>query len=402
MQPATLATRLWIIFGTITVFLIGFIQFSKGLGLEYGLISGAALLGWSRRATQSGRRQATLVPYYIGSIVCLLVLSTVRYAARFPEFIQLTYPYLSYSSGDRSYASWFLLQVCLPVSGLLIGGYFLTKQHRIGRFFAWWGFLFAVVESLIQFIVELTYPSSYPHVYFLGVLTAMVLFYLGVAGLLRLSKPNEEKGPNNARVNPLTARQINLWSILFSSFVAVYAVTLFVQAGPLPVGVIMGSMMGGLIGWRKTTARYPVNTYRLVPLYLLLQALFYIHVGEEVLTQFNRQIATLSGHAWSDEEFDYLITLVGPIIWIGAAYSLWRGQAFGHFILWFMIVGMILGEPTHIVVFPVVRMLQQGGDYAYFSGMYTALFPMIPAILALITIVYETRKQQHDADRENA
>ncbi|RZK41227.1 MAG: hypothetical protein EOO61_06095 [Hymenobacter sp.] len=392
MQPITLATRLWIIFGTITVALIGCIQFSEGLGIEYGLISGVALLCWSRWLTKPGGYQVGLVPYYIGSIVCLLILSTIRYATHAHEFIQL-YPYLGHSSGNSGYANWFLLQVCLPVSGLLMGGYFLCRQQPIGLFLAWWGFLFGVVESLLQFIAELTQPISYPPLYFLGALTAMGLFYLSVSGLLRLSKPKEGNVPRIEQANLLTTRQINLWSTLFISLMAVYAVTLYVQAGPLPVGVIMGSMMGGLIGWRKTTARYWVDPYELVPLYLLLQALFYIHVGEEVLTHFNHQIAALSGHAWPDEEFNYLITLVGPAVWVLAACSLWRGQAFGHFILWFMIVGMILGEPTHIVVFPVVRLLREGGDYTYFSGMYTALFPMIPAILAFFKIVRETKKQ---------
>ena len=56
-----------------------------------------------------------------------------------------------------------------------------------------------------------------------------------------------------------------------------------------------------------------------------------------------------------------------------------------------MIVGMILGEPAHLLVFPVVTMFQTGGSYSYFSGMYTALFAMIPAILMLAEIVRETR-----------
>lgn len=153
-------------------------------------------------------------------------------------------------------------------------------------------------------------------------------------------------------------------------------------------------MMGGLICWRKTTANLPADPYTLVPLYLLLQALFYIHVGEEVLTHFNQGIASITGQTWSDQDFDYLITFIGPFFWVLGAYSLWKRQAFGNFILWFMIVGMILGEPTHLLVFPIVRMVQEGVGYEYFSGMYTALFPMIPAILSLIVIVKDHRKQK--------
>jgi hypothetical protein len=52
---------------------------------------------------------------------------------------------------------------------------------------------------------------------------------------------------------------------------------------------------------------------------------------------------------------------------------------------------MILGEPTHVLLFPVMRMAQDDVGYGYFSGMYTALFPMIPAILALRSFRARTR-----------
>ena len=93
----------------------------------------------------------------------------------------------------------------------------------------------------------------------------------------------------------LWSRQRNLWTALFVALVVVYGSSVFQQAGLLPLGVIAGSMMGGLIGWRTTTARHPADPAYHVPLYLLLLALFYLHVGEEALTGFNRSIASISG-----------------------------------------------------------------------------------------------------------
>jgi hypothetical protein len=87
-----------------------------------------------------------------------------------------------------------------------------------------------------------------------------------------------------------------------------------------------------------------------------------------------------------------LITLIGPIIWVFGAWSLWKRQRFGNFIVWYMSVGMILGEPVHLLVFPVVAMNKFGIGYQYFSGMYTALFPRIPAILAITTILRDYRR----------
>jgi hypothetical protein len=181
--------------------------------------------------------------------------------------------------------------------------------------------------------------------------------------------------------------------MLFVAATAIYGVILFNQAGPLPVLIIVGSMLGGLIGWWITTSRVPADPSWSVPLLLLLLTFFYIHVGEEALTDFNGMISEISGVPWADFEFLLLIGLAGPIIWFFAAWSLWNKQPIGNFIFWFLIVGMILGEPTHLLVFPILRMQMLGIGYEYASGMYTALFPMIPAILALVKIIGDHRRR---------
>src|SRR6266508_4364354 len=160
---------------------------------------------------------------------------------------------------------------------------------------------------------------------------------MGVIGCQRLLRKHTTLNASKMQPTVLTNRQVNLWMTLFACFVAIYAVSLYSQAGFIPVGVVVGSMMGGLLGWRKTTARYPANPYKLVPLYLLLLCFFYIHVGEEAITHFNQGIASLSGKPWSDTEFTFLIALIGPVVWGFSAWSLWLRQPLGNFILWFMV-----------------------------------------------------------------
>ncbi|MGI4871151.1 MAG: hypothetical protein ACRYFX_08240 [Janthinobacterium lividum] len=363
-----------------------FCAVGRGLFLEHllvGVVALASWLWWS--ATVSGRRPASIVPYIL-SIVALLVLDAVRYRAGYPAYVAAHYAELFTPRFVLSGTNWFLVAVCAPVCLLLGGGYFLSRCTTLGYFFAWWGFSYCLAEALGQFRLELGNGAAYPHYYFLGLGAAMVLFYTAATGLLSLLKP---AGPAVAASPPteLSSRQINLWSALFVGLVVIYGSALYREAGLLPVGVIAGSMMGGMLGWRKTTARVAADPYQVVPLYLLLQALFYFHVGEEALTGFNRGIAAISGVAWSDQDFTFFIAFLGPIIWVFGAYSLWKRQPFGNFVLWFMMVGMLLGEPTHLLVFPVVRMVKEHVGYEYFSGMYTALFPMIPAILALATIL---------------
>lgn len=385
---------------SITLSVLLLIHVGWGLFLEYIVVTIIALVGWLMYSYRSVPRVDSLLPVYIICIVLLIALNTFRYAAKYASFITV-----HYSSGFAddlvmSHTNWFVWMVGLPIVILLFGGYFLSKGCSVGAFFAWWGYGYVVVESMIQLIVELGNYSSYTHYYFGGVFVAMILFYLGITGILKLIRPQHQE-ISQEPIQPLSQRKKNLWTILIVTCIAIYGMTFYAQTGSLlPVGVIIGSMMGGLVCWRKTTSYLPADPYKLVPLYLLLQALFYIHVGEEVWTHFNQGIASITGQTWTDRDFDYLITLIGPFFWVLGAYSLWKRQAFGNFILWFMIVGMILGEPTHLLVFPIVRMVQEGVGYEYFSGMYTALFPMIPAILSLIVIVQDRQKQKEMMHRD--
>ncbi|MFD7614221.1 HupE/UreJ family protein [Streptomyces sp. NPDC059828] len=75
---------------------------------------------------------------------------------------------------------------------------------------------------------------------------------LAVAVLVqRLLKPKAAESAEAPRL--LTDKQRNLWSVLLVALVAVYGVPFFRQAGSmLPVKVVVGSMVGGMIGWRRT------------------------------------------------------------------------------------------------------------------------------------------------------
>jgi hypothetical protein len=99
---------------------------------------------------------------------------------------------------------------------------------------------------------------------------------------------------------------------------------------------------------------------------------------------------------WSEASFFEIIGLVGPAIWVAAALGMWLRQPWGNFLVWFMIVGMILGEPTHHIIFPVMAATKLGVGYTYFGGMVTALFPMIPAIILAASIFADSRRSLRD------
>ncbi|MFD5424688.1 hypothetical protein [Streptomyces sp. NPDC127084] len=350
------------------------------VALAAGLLGVAAIvLGARVRADKA----ASATGPYILVIVLMLAADTARFNMNYGERLGRA---ADWAEGPLDGNTWFIAFVVVPVTVMLFGGYLLGRRLPGASTAVWWTALFATADGLVFLTLAPSADWSRPAVSAAGV-AATAGQLLAVAVLVqRLLKPKAVEAVEAPR--PLTDRQRNLWSVLLVALVAVYGVTFFRQAGSmLPVTVVVGSMVGGMIGWRRTTSRRPADPAYHVPLFLLMLALFYAHVGEEALTHFNQGVAGITGEPWPDGPFTTFIGLFGMVVWVFAAWSLWHGGAFGNFVLWFLIVGMIIGEPTHLVVFPVVKMLQDGGDYSYFSGMYTALFPTVVAVIALRQIL---------------
>ena len=357
--------------------------------IAVGAVSALALVAWLWTGSpQDAVSDAVLAPYLL-SVPLLVALEAIRYASGWVGFLATGTVPLFAPGFQMNDASWFVFFVACPVTLMLAGGYFLSQRHRLGHYMAWWTAAWVITQGLVELTARFLGGQPVGLDSLVGAVGALALIFTGAMICQRLLS---EKAATIPLPAALTAGQRLLWSVLFVAATALYGVTLMRQAGPLPGIIIVGSMLGGLAGWWFTTSRRPADPSRAVPMFLILLTLFYIHVGEEALTGFNRAIASISGTPWSDHDFTLLIGLLGPVVWFFAAWSLWRRQPIGNFIYWFLIVGMILGEPTHMVLFPILAMNKFGIGYEYFSGMYTALFPMIPAILALVMIVDEHRK----------
>lgn len=381
-----LTSILTVLSTAITAVVSAHVLVGPGAALGLAVICAIAFVAWLGM-TRTERVESVVGPYLL-AIVAILILNTCRYLADFVPQLASDFGAWFQPSFPIVTGTWFFVFVSLPVVTMLFGGYYLVKRAPVGLYMAWWAAIYAIVDGLFQLRLEAM--SGTDHLYFLTALAAFAEIAIGIVicqRLLGLRIEASEVVP--ARV--LTTKEINLWSAGFFAGVAIYAYFIFVLAGPMVLVIVIGSMLGGLIGWRATTALKPADPAKAVPLFLLLLAFFYLHVGEEALTGFSTHIAVITGKPWSEHAFMMLFALVGPIVWFLSAWSLWKRQPFGNFILWFLIVGMILGEPTHHAVFPVMAMAKLGIGYSYFPGMYSALFPMIPAILALVMIVKERR-----------
>lgn len=381
-----LTSILTVLSAAITAAVSALVLVGPGVALALAIICTLAFVAWLGM-TRTDRVEPVVGPYLL-AIVTVLVVNTCRYVADFVPQLANDFDKWFLPSFPIVTGTWFFVFVSLPIVTMLLGGYYLVKRAPIGVYMVWWAAIYTVADGLFQFRLETLGGTN--HLFFLTILAAFVEIAIGIVlcqRLLGLRIGASDVVP--ARV--LTTKEINLWSAGFFAVVAIYAYFIFVQAGPMVLIIVIGSMIGGLVGWRATTAFKPADPAKAVPLYLLLLAFFYLHVGEESLAGFSTHIAVITGKPWSEQSFMILFGLAGPIVWFLAAWSLWKKQPFGNFILWFLIVGMILGEPTHHAVFPVIAMEKFGIGYVYFPGMYSALFPMIPAILALVMILKERR-----------
>lgn len=355
-------------------------------------VSLLALAAWLALSWRTTEGHDSVVGPCLLAIVMVTVLATCRYLSGVVPLLAGIFKSFFASGFAVTDSTWFVAFAVAPVTLMLLGAYYLARRSPLGVYMAWWTALYAIADGLLQFAPQWKAGVSYDSLYFGSVLVAAAQIFAGAVIFQRLLRP-QAIPVRASSASTLTLRQRNLWTLLFASLVTVYAVALMRQAGLMPMLIVVGSMVGGLVGWRLTTALRPADPAWAVPMYLLLLTLFYVHVGDEALTSFNQGIASLSGKAWNDHNFTVLIGLVGPVVWFFAAWSLWKRQPLGNFVFWFFIVGMILGEPTHLLLFPLVAMNKFGIGYQYFSGMYTALFPMIPAIMALVTIVGEHRQR---------
>ena len=162
-----------------------------------------------------------------------------------------------------------------------------------------------------------------------------------------------------------------------------------IRLGPIVIVIVCGSGFGALIAWLLTTFRKPADPGRVLFLYLLTIAALMVHIKEEYLTDFPRAMSEAFSIEFSEGEFVVTFAMVGFVIWIMAAIGLYVRHPLGNYVCWFMFIGMGFGEATHFL-FP----LRVEGPYRYFSGMWTAILPSIPAWVGMYRLVADSRSRK--------
>ncbi len=165
------------------------------------------------------------------------------------------------------------------------------------------------------------------------------------------------------------------------------ATTGYVLMGLIPAAIFTVFLVGGLVAWLLTTYGRPADPERIVVPYLLAVIFFIVHVFEEYLTEFWVAMSELTGHEIPEFNFLVIAAFIGPVLWLTGLALFCLRTEIGNYLVWAFIVAMTISELAH-VVFPFVAY----GHFTYFSGLYTAILPLVPALVCAVRLVQDSRK----------
>lgn len=328
-----------------------------------------ALVGWLATTARRPDRTPVAFDLYVATLVALMAL----YAS-------------VWRTGAGIGAQSFIATFPLATSAVLtLGALCYWWRLAIGDFAAWTTFAWGVVAAASVFLGGPFGDRTTTHV--AAMLAAAVVLVVAIAGMVRLVRGDHYIYRSARPVRTSPDRKTALSVALVALFVPTYATVLYLQAGLLVVAIVCGAMVAGFVVWVRTTLRRPPAPDAILPAYLITLALFLFHVLEEHVSGFAERITAAAHVHWSATQFVEVIVLLGPAIWIAGAIGIHRRHPLGNWIAWFLFVGMMLGEPAHIVVFPFL----EGGRYHYFPGMWTSLLPMVPAAYGIWRMLHDDR-----------
>ena len=190
----------------------------------------------------------------------------------------------------------------------------------------------------------------------------------------------------------------------------------YLYIGTAPVMIVGGASLIGFVMWIRTYLGRPLDPRVMLPPFLLTVAALEAHMAEEYLTGFGPAMSRLFDISWTEHSFLMVFAFIGPVIYTLTALGLYYRVPIAGFIAWFIYIGPGVAELTHFV-FPLIQpailadvhgpisqavsngrfvadmpnyWLQTTGTY-YFSGMYTAVLPMIPGIWAIVRTIRASR-----------
>lgn len=342
-----------------------FFYTQKGLILfiPFSAVAVAALILWFSSNLKI-LHDKVIIPYLL-VVMGLILLNMFRYLAGFG------------SIGSTLFNAVFLF-----------GAFCLMCRAPIGSYMAWFVFLWAIFQGLLQFYMAFTLKANYAMYYYHGIISGMIVLILGISGIYFIFK---QKISSKADAVLPSRRIINLWTA-FSLNIAVLYSIIILSSQPLPTPDLIFvwiSLIIGIIIWRNTIAINIESSYKILPLYMLMLALYLLYSQETEIGQYEEHLAILFKTNLPYPELYY----IKLILMLFGGISLYRQKPIGGLIVIVASVYIILAQPVTFFLFPLLESIKTNYPFHYFPGMWTALLPVIPA-LSLIVIIMQAKISQ--------
>jgi hypothetical protein len=175
------------------------------------------------------------------------------------------------------------------------------------------------------------------------------------------------------------------------------AVTAFIVIGsvylPFQAMVILGgAALVSLVGWLLTSYHYPVQSKRVIALYLLAVSVQIIHLSEEYAFGFPIEFSALfGGKDWSLHSFLMTFVFGFGFVWVASAAGMLYQVRIANYFVWFYALGAGLINAIAHFIFPILA----GG---YFPGLYTAPVHLVLSIVLIWALVLETKDLKDTQD----
>lgn len=213
-------------------------------------------------------------------------------------------------------------------------------------------------------------------------------------------------------------------AIFALAFVLVACIAGYRNIGWPPVIIVGGAGLIGFILWYRTNLWRPTDPNVIVPLFIVTVASLQIHMIEEYLTGFGPAMSRVFGISWTERGFLMVFMMIGPVIYTLTTLGLLYRVKLAGFVAWFIFIGPGALEFTHFI-FPLITPAVQPTELAnvdqvingvlvanmpnyylhttgtyYFSGMWTAVLPMIPGVYAIYRLIVEDNRHTAPAPTE--
>ena len=180
-------------------------------------------------------------------------------------------------------------------------------------------------------------------------------------------------------------------AVIMAIFIGIGVATLPFQA----MIILGGAAIISYIAWLRTSYRYPVQSKRVIALYLLAVSIQLIHMSEEYAFGFPLRFSVLfDAREWTLHSFLMVFVFAFGAVWVAAAAGMLYRIRIANYFVWFYALGAGLMNAIAHFVFPI---LARG----YFPGLYSAPLHLVMSIALITVLVMETntlkRKQQQES-----